>query len=118
MAGQDLSSGITPAGVGHNEVVWNVLGHRYLLKAHCGSCFCFETFDPPGTFVPLHIHPKQDEFIYMLEGTFDLRLGDAEVQARPGDLVRMPMGIPHNNTPNVAETLEHKRECGFDISTT
>jgi quercetin dioxygenase-like cupin family protein len=51
--------------------------------------------------VPLHIHPRQDEFIYMLEGTFDLQLGEAKVQARPGDLVRMPMGVPHayyNNT--------------------
>jgi quercetin dioxygenase-like cupin family protein len=96
-----LSPGITAAGSGQDGVVWNVLGHRYFLKAHGGSCFCFETFDPPGTFVPLHIHPKQDEFIYMLDGTLDLQLGEVKVQARPGDLVRMPMGIPHayyNNT--------------------
>jgi quercetin dioxygenase-like cupin family protein len=96
-----LPSGITAAGSGQNDIVWNVLGHRYLLKAHCDSCFCFETLDPPGTFVPLHIHPRQDEFIYMLDGTFDLQLGDAKVQAGPGDLVRMPMGVPHayyNNT--------------------
>ena len=96
-----LSPGITTAGAGQDEVSWNVLGHRYFLKAHGASCFCFETFDPPGTFVPLHIHPRQDEFIYMLEGTFDLQLGEAKVQARPGDLVRMPMGVPHayyNNT--------------------
>jgi quercetin dioxygenase-like cupin family protein len=98
---KSIPPGITPAGSGQDEVVWNVLGHRYFLKAHGANCFCFETFDPPGTFVPLHIHPKQDEFIYMLEGTFDLQLGDAKVQARPGDLVRMPMGVPHayyNNT--------------------
>ena len=96
-----LPPGITAAGSGQDEVAWNVLGHRYFLKAHGAGCFCFETFDPPGTFVPLHIHPKQDEFIYMLEGTFDLQLGEAKVQAQPGDLVRMPMGIPHayyNNT--------------------
>ena len=96
-----LPPGITAAGSGQDEVVWNVLGHRYLLKAQSDSCFCFETLDPPGTFVPLHVHPKQDEFIYMLEGTFDLQLGEARLQARPGDLVRMPMGLPHayyNNT--------------------
>jgi quercetin dioxygenase-like cupin family protein len=96
-----LPPGITAAGTGQDEVVWNVLGHRYFSKAHGVSCFCFETLDPPGTFVPLHVHPRQDEFIYMLEGTFDLQLGEAKVQARPGDLVRMPMGVPHayyNNT--------------------
>jgi quercetin dioxygenase-like cupin family protein len=96
-----LPSGITAAGTGQDETVWNVLGHKYFLKAHSVSCFCFETLDPPGTFVPLHVHPRQDEFIYMLEGTFDLQLGGAKVQASPGDLVRMPMGVPnayYNNT--------------------
>ncbi len=91
----DLTAGITPAGEGQDGTVWDVLGHRYWLKAECESLFCFETLDPPGTFVPPHVHPTQDEFIYVLEGTFDLRLGDAERQARAGDLVRMPRGVPH-----------------------
>jgi quercetin dioxygenase-like cupin family protein len=91
----DLAAGITPAGEGQDGVVWNVLGHRYFLKTECESVFCFETLDPPGTFVPPHIHPTQDEFIYVLEGVFDLRLGDAHRQARAGDLVRMPRGVPH-----------------------
>ena len=58
--------------------------------------------------MPLHIHPGQDEFIYVLEGTFDLQLGDQKRQARPGDLVRMPMGIPHayyNNSQATARAL-------------
>jgi quercetin dioxygenase-like cupin family protein len=96
-----LALGITRAGEGQDGVTWNVLGHTYYLKALSDSCFCFETYDPPGTFVPLHVHPKQDEFIYMLEGTFDLQLGEEKLQARPGDLVRMPKGIAHayyNNT--------------------
>jgi quercetin dioxygenase-like cupin family protein len=108
MVEQALPAGITPAGEGQDEVAWNVLGHRYFLKAQGPTCFCFETLDPPGTFVPLHIHPKQDEFIYMLEGTFDLQLGDAKVQAKPGDLVRMPMGVPHayyNNTATPSRAL-------------
>ena len=91
----DLAAGITPAGEGQDGVVWNVLGHRYFLKAECESVFCFETVDPPGTFVPLHVHPTQDEFIHVLEGVFDLQLGDAKRQARAGDLVRMPRGVPH-----------------------
>ena len=96
-----LSPGVTRAGEGQDGVTWNVLGHTYYLKALSEGCFCFETYDPPGTFVPLHVHPKRDEFIYMLDGIFDLQLGDFRLQARPGDLVRMPMGIPHayyNNT--------------------
>jgi len=103
-----LAAGITPAGAGQDGVAWNVLGHRYWLKAESASCFCFETFDPPGTFVPLHVHPKQDEFIYVLEGAFDLQLGTEKTRARPGDLVRMPMGMPHayyNNTDQPTRAL-------------
>ena len=77
------------------EVVWSILGHTYWLKAECDGCFIFETQDPPGTFVPPHIHPTQDEFIYMLEGTFHLYLDGSWNQARTGDLVRMPKGLPH-----------------------
>jgi quercetin dioxygenase-like cupin family protein len=108
MVERALSAGITRAGEGEDAVAWNVLGHTYYMKAQGESCFCFETFDPPGTFVPLHIHPKQDEFIYMLEGTFDLQLGEAKLQASAGDLVRMPRGIPHsyyNNTEQPARAV-------------
>jgi len=108
MGEQVLTAGITPAGAGQDGVAWNVLGHRYWLKAQSAGCFCFETFDPPGTFVPLHVHPKQDEFIYVLEGVFDLQLGQDKLQARPGDLVRMPMGMPHayyNNGDQPARAL-------------
>jgi quercetin dioxygenase-like cupin family protein len=100
MSDRPLSLGITPAGAGQDEVVWNVLGHRYFLKAEGEACFCFETYDPPGTFVPLHVHPKQDEFIYVLEGTFDLQLGEEKVTAGAGDLVRMPRGIAHSYANN------------------
>jgi quercetin dioxygenase-like cupin family protein len=95
MVERALAAGITRAGEGQDGVIWNVLGHTYFMMAQGEQCFCFETLDPPGTFVPLHIHPRQDEFIYVLEGTFDLQLGEQKLQAGPGDLVRMPMGIPH-----------------------
>jgi len=77
------------------DASWNILGHVYWLKAQSDDCFAFETLDPPGTFVPPHVHPTQDEFIYMLEGTFDLYLDGKWVKAGPGDLVCMPMGLPH-----------------------
>lgn len=91
----DLAAGVTSRGEGLEGVVWRVLGHTYWLKSESDACFCFETLDPPGTFVPLHVHPTQDELIYVLAGGFDLQLGDTRVRADAGDLVRMPKGIPH-----------------------
>ncbi|MCF4129529.1 cupin domain-containing protein [Methylobacterium sp. SyP6R] len=102
-----LPARITRSGEGIDGTVWNILGHTYTFKANCDSAFSFETYDPPGTFVPPHIHPTQDEFIYVLEGTFDLYLDGEWLQARAGDLVCMPMGKPHayynrTDTPNRA----------------
>src|SRR5207247_7517979 len=80
-----LPAGITPPGSGKanasEDVSWNILGHVYWLKAQSDDCFAFETLDPPGTFVPPHVHPTQDEFIYMLEGTFDLYLDGSWTKA-------------------------------------
>lgn len=105
---QPLEPGITRKGEGVNGTVWNVLGHTYWLKEECESSFAFETLDPPGTFVPPHIHPTQDEFIYLLEGTLDLILDGRTHQAKAGDLVRMPKGIMHgyyNNSTAPARAL-------------
>lgn len=69
-----LPKGITRAKEGMHKKVWNVLGHTYYMKAASESSFAFETFDPPGTGVPPHVHPTQDEHIYVLEGVFTLYL--------------------------------------------
>lgn len=91
----DLAPGITCAGTGQDDVVWSILGHTYWLKTESEFCFAFETYDPPGSFVPVHVHPAQDEFIRVMAGDLDLYLDGEHHRAGPGDLVRMPMGIPH-----------------------
>ncbi|MBQ0821557.1 cupin domain-containing protein [Microvirga terrae] len=91
----DLDKGITRAGEGYRGTAWNILGQRYVPKASCASTFAFETNSEPGQYVPVHIHPGQDEFILMLEGELDLKLDGVWSKARAGDLVRMPRGVPH-----------------------
>ncbi len=91
----DLEKGITRHGEGHRGKSWNILGQTYFPKATCDSSFAFETNSEPGQFVPVHIHPTQDEFILVLDGVLDLKLDGVWTQARAGDLVRMPRGIPH-----------------------
>lgn len=88
----DLTGGITPNGEGTKL---NILGQTYYIKAWCESTFAFETNSQPGQFVPVHIHPKQDEFILVQEGELDLKLDGQWSKAKAGDLVRMPKGIPH-----------------------
>ena len=59
---------------------------------------------PDGTFVPPHVHPTQDEFVYVLSGRYDLWLDGKDLVATAGDLVRMPKGIPHGIFNKSGET--------------
>ena len=90
-----LEKGITANGTGYGGKTWNILGQVYFPKAVTESTFAFETNSDPGQFVPVHIHPTQDEFILVQEGTLDLKLDGKWVKAHAGDLVRLPRGIPH-----------------------
>jgi oxalate decarboxylase/phosphoglucose isomerase-like protein (cupin superfamily) len=90
-----LEKGITTNGTGFAGKTWNILGQVYFPKAICDSTFAFETNSDPGQFVPVHIHPTQDEFILVQEGVLDLKLDGVWTKAHAGDLVRMPRGIPH-----------------------
>jgi len=92
---QAMTAGITKAGTGIDGIVWNILGQTYVPKQVCEDSFSWHATFPPGTFVPPHIHPTQDEFIYMLEGRFDLVLDGKEFVATAGDLIRLPREIPH-----------------------
>lgn len=91
----ELEKGVTAQGEGYRGVMWNILGQVYYPKASCETTFAFETNSEPGQFVPVHVHPTQDEFILVLDGTLDLKLDGRWTQAHAGDLVRMPRGVPH-----------------------
>ena len=97
MTGEEIVLGSLPKGItlANEGRVWNVLGHTYWSKAASDTSFAFETYDPPGTGVPPHVHPTQDEHIYVLEGIFTLYLDGSWETAGPGDTVRMSRNLPH-----------------------
>ena len=87
--------GITAHGAGLNGTAWNILGQTYTPVQWSPASFAFDTLFPPGTFVPEHVHPAQDEFIRVLSGHFAIRIDGQAMDAAAGDLVSLPMGIPH-----------------------
>jgi len=53
---------------------------------------------PPGPrrwIAPKHVHHKDDEAWYVLEGVLGVLVGDKEVEARAGAAVMVPRGTPH-----------------------
>ena len=103
-----LTAGITKANTGLEGISWNILGQTYVPKSKTEHSFSWHATLPPGTFVPPHIHPDQDEYLYMLEGKLDFMLGNSEAQATAGDLIRLGMGVPHgifNKSEQTAKVL-------------
>jgi uncharacterized RmlC-like cupin family protein len=100
-----LTAGVTKANEGLDAISWNILGQTYVPKSLSADSFSWHATFPPGTFVPPHIHPTQDEFVYMLEGRLDLVLDGQESAATAGDLIRLPRGVPHGlfNKSDVTE---------------
>lgn len=91
----DEIPGISRKGEGVDGIHWNILGQVYTPKSITERCFSWHAVFPIESFVPPHIHPTQDEYIMILTGQLDLLLDGQRQHARAGDLVRMPMGIPH-----------------------
>jgi quercetin dioxygenase-like cupin family protein len=51
--------------------------------------------DSRGAAPPLHVHHDADETFYVINGELTVFVGDERIEARPGDFVFGPMGVPH-----------------------
>jgi mannose-6-phosphate isomerase-like protein (cupin superfamily) len=73
---------------------------------------------PPRTLVaPLHLHEREDEYSYVLEGRMGAQLGDDVVFAGPGDLVFKPRNQWHtfwNAGDTPCRLLEIISPAGFE----
>jgi len=49
----------------------------------------------PGDEPPLHIHAREDEAWYILEGTILFQRGVERIRREPGQAILLPRGIPH-----------------------
>lgn len=95
-----MDAGITATDAGVDGKSWNVVGHIYTPKLHSDNAMLWHAVIPADTFVPPHVHPTQDEWIYMLEGEMEVDFGyeSGNVvahKAGPGDMVQMPRGVAH-----------------------
>ena len=71
----------------------------------------------PGGGPPPHIHHREDESFFVLEGEIAFTLGDKKVVAKPGSFIQGPRGIPHafkNESPAPARMMILVTPPGFD----
>lgn len=60
-----------------------------------GSYAVLENTVPQGDMPPLHVHHREDEWFYVLEGDFTFHVGDAELTLPTGGFAFGPKGVPH-----------------------
>jgi quercetin dioxygenase-like cupin family protein len=74
-----------------------------------GSFSIHEGTLQPGETVPPHVHETADQLLYIVSGSVTATVDGTTVEARPGDFVHKPKGLPHtftNATDHVATVLE------------
>jgi quercetin dioxygenase-like cupin family protein len=49
----------------------------------------------PGFNTGDHVHSQIEEIFYVVEGEFEIRVGERILRAKPGDFVLVPPGVPH-----------------------
>ena len=86
-----------PAGEG--ERIW-IVGDTTTLKATRqstdGRLLLVENLTTPGGGPPPHLHTREDEFFYVLDGTFEIRIGDEQHALGAGGFAFVPRGTVHN----------------------
>jgi uncharacterized cupin superfamily protein len=80
---------------GDGERIW-IVGDTMTLKATGAGLTLLENVTAPGGGPPPHVHTREDEFFYVLDGSFEIRIGDELHALGPGGFAYVPRGTVHN----------------------
>jgi mannose-6-phosphate isomerase-like protein (cupin superfamily) len=84
---------------GEGEARW-WLGSLAIIKATGkqtgGRYTLVEVLEPEGADGPLHVHHREDEGFWILQGELTFRIGDATLKVGPGSFIFGPKGVPHS----------------------
>ena len=87
---------LTDAGSGHTFTMLGTTMRLLATAANTGGRFTvFEQLTPVGWGPPRHIHSREDEIFYILEGTYELHVGDERKTVSAGASAALPRHVPH-----------------------
>lgn len=118
--GSTVPTGVRHVRSGEGQALW-VVGDTYTIKASGdstnGAFALIEASVPPGGGPPPHVHGREDEAFYLLDGELEVLAGRTTARARVGDFLYLPRGIVHGFTnPGVtpARMLILTAPAGFE----
>ncbi|WP_435021358.1 cupin domain-containing protein [Tundrisphaera sp. TA3] len=91
-----------PKAENQDRPVYSVVGDRYtylMTGAETnGACFVFEADVPPGGGSPPHVHTREDEGFYVVEGEFEFLVAGERIRLSKGEFLFGRRDVPHNFT--------------------
>lgn len=60
-----------------------------------GQMSIIDVTGPPGDEAPWHVHHREDEGFWLLEGSATFEVGETAIEAQAGDYLFAPRDIPH-----------------------
>lgn len=100
---------------------FGLVGDVYVIRAsgaQTGGALCVvEARVSPGGGPPPHVHSREDESFYVLDGEITFATAAGAVRAGPGAFLHMPRGVPHvfrNETDRDARMLFWCTPAGFE----
>jgi quercetin dioxygenase-like cupin family protein len=95
-----------PPGEGARSLwVMGVLATSKIPSHKTGGAYAlFEVATQPGSGPPPHIHHREDESLYVLEGEFEFLAGSETMRVGAGSLIYVPKGTLHAHK-NVGEDV-------------
>jgi len=98
-AATDVADRAVALGPDEGEAIW-FLHSRITVKATAaetgGGFGLVESVIPPGFSPPFHVHHREDESFYVLEGELTMRCGEEEFAAHAGSFFFLPRDVPHS----------------------
>jgi quercetin dioxygenase-like cupin family protein len=85
---------------GEGERLWFAGGGVFTMKVSAaeagGAMMVLEDRVVRGKTTPLHLHPHEDELLYVLEGELIAHIGGKEHHVGQGGMVFFPRGVAHS----------------------
>jgi mannose-6-phosphate isomerase-like protein (cupin superfamily) len=89
----------SPTARGQQRWFFGMLAEVKASAADTGGRYTLlEITAPPGLQTPLHVHYREDEGFYVLDGTVTILVGEETVELGPGQHAFGPRDIPHRFT--------------------